>query len=25
VLTIWECQLKDIEHLKRTIRRFLDA
>lgn len=25
VLTIWECQLKDIERLKRTIRRFLDA
>jgi DNA mismatch endonuclease (patch repair protein) len=25
VLTIWECQLKDMERLKRTIRRFLDA
>jgi DNA mismatch endonuclease (patch repair protein) len=25
VLTIWECQLKDIEQLKRTIKRFLDA
>lgn len=25
VLTIWECQLKDTERLKRTIRRFLDA
>lgn len=25
VLTIWECQLKDIERLKRTLRRFLDA
>ena len=25
VLTIWECQLKEIERLKRTIRRFLDA
>jgi DNA mismatch endonuclease, patch repair protein len=25
VLTIWECQLKDTERMKRTIRRFLDA
>ncbi len=25
VLTIWECQLKDTERLKRTIRGFLDA
>lgn len=25
VLTIWECELKDTERLKRTIRRFLDA
>ena len=25
MLTIWECQLKDIERLKRTVRRFLDA
>jgi DNA mismatch endonuclease, patch repair protein len=25
VLTIWECQLKDTERLKQTIRRFLDA
>jgi DNA mismatch endonuclease, patch repair protein len=25
VLTIWECQIKDSERLKRTIRRFLDA
>lgn len=25
VLTLWECQLKDTERLKRTIRRFLDA
>lgn len=25
MLTIWECQIKDIERLKRTIRGFLDA
>lgn len=25
VLTIWECELKDTERLKQTIRRFLDA
>lgn len=25
VLTIWECELRDTERLKRTIRRFLDA
>jgi DNA mismatch endonuclease (patch repair protein) len=25
VLTIWECQLNNIDRLKRTIRRFLDA
>ncbi|WP_446741961.1 very short patch repair endonuclease [Silvibacterium acidisoli] len=25
VLTIWECELKDIERLKQVIRRFLDA
>jgi DNA mismatch endonuclease, patch repair protein len=25
VLTIWECQLKDINRLKQTIRKFLDA
>ena len=25
VLTIWECQLRDTERLKRTIRGFLDA
>jgi DNA mismatch endonuclease (patch repair protein) len=25
VLTIWECELKDTEKLRRTIRRFLDA
>lgn len=25
VLTIWECQLKNVERLKQTIRRFLDA
>ena len=25
VLTIWECELKDAERLKQTIRRFLDA
>lgn len=25
VLTIWECQLRDTERLKRSIRRFLDA
>lgn len=25
VLTIWECELRDTEQLKRTIRRFLDA
>lgn len=25
VLTIWECQIKNIERLKKNIRRFLDA
>jgi DNA mismatch endonuclease (patch repair protein) len=25
VLTVWECELKDTERLKRNIRRFLDA
>jgi DNA mismatch endonuclease (patch repair protein) len=25
VLTIWECQLRDAEHLNLNIRRFLDA
>jgi len=25
VLTIWECQIKDVRRLERTIRRFLDA
>lgn len=25
VLTIWECQLKDVEKVKRRIRSFLDA
>lgn len=25
MLTIWECQLKDIDLLKATIRRFMDA
>ncbi|MBZ0272914.1 very short patch repair endonuclease [bacterium] len=25
VLTIWECQIKDIEKLSRNLRRFLDA
>jgi DNA mismatch endonuclease (patch repair protein) len=25
VFTVWECQLKDLEHLTEGIRRFLDA
>jgi DNA mismatch endonuclease (patch repair protein) len=25
VLTIWECQLKDVPRLENKIRRFLDA
>jgi DNA mismatch endonuclease (patch repair protein) len=25
VLTIWECELKNMDQLKQTIRRFLDA
>lgn len=25
VMTIWECQIKDVDRLSRRIRRFLDA
>jgi len=25
VLTVWECQVKNVERLRETVRRFLDA